>query len=193
MEFVLDQMASPIGTIQLVGDGAALIALVFADDDAWLGRHLGRYHAGYSLKPGRFARRERIEAYFAGALAALDDIEVRAEGTAFQHRVWAVLRTIPVGTTMSYGALAQAIGAPKASRAVGLANGANPVSVVVPCHRVIGANGTLTGYGGGIERKAWLLAHEGGQSSCSLPLPPYVLRHDSAPERPTGRRKPGQA
>jgi methylated-DNA-[protein]-cysteine S-methyltransferase len=82
------------------------------------------------------------------------------QGTVFQQRIWEALKAIPYGTTMSYGELAQQIGQPKASRAVGLANGRNPISIIVPCHRVIGANGKLTGYGGGIERKQWLLNHE---------------------------------
>ena len=102
-----------------------------------------------------------MEAYFAGNLAAIDEIRVETGGTPFQREVWAALRTIPAGTTLSYSALAVQIGRPKAVRAVGLANGANPISIVVPCHRVIGANNSLTGYGGGMQRKRWLLAHEG--------------------------------
>jgi len=97
----------------------------------------------------------------AGVLSALDAIPVHTSGTPFQCEVWAALRAIPAGQTLSYGALAQAIGRPAAIRAVGHANGANPLSVVVPCHRLIGASGSLTGYGGGLERKRWLLAHEG--------------------------------
>ena len=102
-----------------------------------------------------------IAAYFAGDLAALDSLPVAGIGSDFQRRVWAALRTIPAGTTQSYGQLAAAIGQPAASRAVGLANGANPIGIVVPCHRVIGTSGALTGYAGGVERKAWLLIHEG--------------------------------
>jgi methylated-DNA-[protein]-cysteine S-methyltransferase len=99
--------------------------------------------------------------YFAGDLEATDAIPVATNGTAFQRDVWAALRTIRAGTTLSYAALARQLGRPKSVRAVGLANGANPVAIVVPCHRVIGADGNLTGYGGGIDRKRWLLAHEG--------------------------------
>jgi methylated-DNA-[protein]-cysteine S-methyltransferase len=103
---------------------------------------------------------DRLAAYFAGDLFAVDAIETRTGGTPFQRAVWSALRPIPPGTTVSYGELARAIGRPAASRAVGAANGANPIAIVVPCHRVIGANRTLTGYGGGLARKAWLLEHE---------------------------------
>ena len=103
-----------------------------------------------------------LAAYFRGDLTALDAVQVDPEGTPFQRRVWAGLRTIPAGTTTSYGALARAIGLPiAASRAVGAANGANPIWIVVPCHRVIGASGDLTGYAGGLDVKRWLLEHEG--------------------------------
>lgn len=107
------------------------------------------------------AIRRALSDYFAGDLTATDGIPVATNGTPFQRDVWAGLRTIRVGTTLSYGALARQLGRPKAVRAVGLANGANPVAIVVPCHRVIGADGSLTGYGGGLDRKRWLLAHEG--------------------------------
>jgi methylated-DNA-[protein]-cysteine S-methyltransferase len=96
-------------------------------------------------------------------LQALEGLPVATNGTAFQQTVWQALRTIPPGTTLSYGALARQIGKPQAMRAVGLANGANPIGIVVPCHRVIGADGTLTGYGGALPRKRWLLAHEGAE------------------------------
>jgi len=98
--------------------------------------------------------------YFAGETDALDVIDVEMNGTSFQRRVWAALRDVKAGTTVSYGEIARRIGAPSAVRAVGAANGANPVAIVVPCHRVIGGNGSLTGYGGGLERKQWLLRHE---------------------------------
>ena len=106
------------------------------------------------------AVRDALAAWFAGDLGALDGLPVKTGGTPFQRAVWKALRDIPAGETRTYGQLATAIGAPRAVRAVGLANGANPVGVIVPCHRVIGANGTLTGYAGGLERKRWLLAHE---------------------------------
>ena len=98
--------------------------------------------------------------YFAGDLEAIDNIPVQTAGTAFQRSVWNELRRIPTGAPVSYGKLAQRIARPKAVRAVGLANGANPIGIVVPCHRVIGSDGSLTGYGGGLERKRWLLEHE---------------------------------
>lgn len=102
-----------------------------------------------------------LEAYFAGDLGAIDTLRVETGGTEFQRSVWAALRAIPAGETLSYGAVAAKIARPTAVRAVGHANGANPVGVVVPCHRVIGANASLTGYAGGIDRKRWLLSHEG--------------------------------
>jgi len=102
-----------------------------------------------------------LEAYFAGELAAIEPLRVEPGGTEFQRSVWAALRAIPAGATASYARIAQNIGRQKAVRAVGMANHVNPVCIVVPCHRVIGADGALTGYGGGLERKAWLLRHEG--------------------------------
>ena len=107
------------------------------------------------------AIRSGLETYFAGDLGALTKIRWRTGGTAFQRSVWTALCTIPVGETVSYRRLAERIGKPKAMRAVGLANGANPIGIVVPCHRVIGSDGSLTGYGGGLDRKQWLLSHEG--------------------------------
>ena len=101
----------------------------------------------------------QLDAYFDGDLTSFD-IPIRLEGTDFQRKVWSHLQDIPYGETISYGELARRVGSPKASRAVGLANGRNPVAIIVPCHRVIGANGQLTGYGGGLERKTWLLDHE---------------------------------
>jgi methylated-DNA-[protein]-cysteine S-methyltransferase len=105
--------------------------------------------------------RHALTEYFNGDLAAIDTVPVTVAGTSFQREVWAALREIPAGTTLSYGALAQRLGRPSSMRAVGHANGANPVAIVVPCHRVIGADASLTGYGGGIARKKWLLNHEG--------------------------------
>ena len=116
-----------------------------------------------------------IETLFAGAPHAIESIEVRTGGTPFQRRVWNALRRIPSGVTQSYGELARAIGKPGAARAVGLANGTNPVVIVVPCHRVIGADGSLTGFGGGIERKRWLLEHERNWSSASTPITQRVV------------------
>ncbi len=105
--------------------------------------------------------RQQLEAYFAGELSAIDSIHVETGGTPFQREVWSALRRIPAGRTTTYGELATQINRPAAVRAVGLANGSNPIPIVVPCHRVIGADTSLTGYGGGLHRKQWLLVHEG--------------------------------
>ncbi|HLI67703.1 MAG TPA: methylated-DNA--[protein]-cysteine S-methyltransferase, partial [Caulobacteraceae bacterium] len=110
--------------------------------------------------PAPSAAVKAFAAYFAGDVSALDGLEVETGGTPFQRQVWAALRNIPTGQTLSYKDLAIAIGRPSAMRAVGLANGANPAALVVPCHRVIGADGSLTGYGGGLDRKRWLIDHE---------------------------------
>lgn len=125
-------------------------------------RLLTRHAPGAVVIEGRAPEtvRRAVEAYFGGDVRALDGVEVRTGGTDFQRTVWKALRAIPAGETRTYGQLAAAIGSPKAVRAAGLANGQNPVAVIVPCHRVIGANGTLTGYAGGLERKRWLLEHE---------------------------------
>ena len=162
MNLLIDRMASPIGTILLVHDGQVLRALDFLDHEERLGRLLRQHYGDHRLRPGESAVsiKRQLDAYFAGDLAALDAVPVRTGGTDFQQLVWTALRQIPAGTTISYGTLATRIGKPTATRAVGLANGANPVSIVVPCHRVIGSNGSLTGYGGGLPRKQWLLAHE---------------------------------
>jgi methylated-DNA-[protein]-cysteine S-methyltransferase len=166
MTFFLDRIPSPVGTLSLVTTQSAIVALDFDDYSERMHRLL-RIHYGDDVR----VRSEReplgagaaLEAYFAGDLHALDALPVQTNGTPFQKTVWDALRTIAPGTTLSYGALAKQIGKPLASRAVGLANGANPIAIVVPCHRVIGANGTLTGFGGGLPRKRWLLAHEGSE------------------------------
>jgi methylated-DNA-[protein]-cysteine S-methyltransferase len=122
--------------------------------------HYGAGRVRLEPAPRASAARRALEAYFAGDISAIEALQVETGGTAFQREVWAALRRIPAGQTISYGRLAAQIGRPKAVRAVGMANGANPVGIVVPCHRVIGADESLTGYGGGIERKRWLLRHE---------------------------------
>jgi methylated-DNA-[protein]-cysteine S-methyltransferase len=154
-ELYYDHIESPIGTVVIVCDPDAMHSLHFVDrkPDAANGATRKRDPLGYSA---------RIKAYFDGDLAALDEIAVNPTGTPFQQRVWKALRTIPVGRTETYGHIAGQIGQPTASRAVGLANGQNPISLVIPCHRVIGTNGKLTGYGGGLDRKRWLLDHERG-------------------------------
>lgn len=147
---------SPVGPLTLHSDGAAITGVEFDDPK-------------YPLAPSprgedsvlKQARRE-LDLYFAGKLKAFS-VPLAPSGTPFQQRVWAALRTIPYGVTRSYGEQAAAIGSPKAFRAVGLANGKNPISIIVPCHRVIGANGDLTGFGGGMARKHYLLQHEQGR------------------------------
>ena len=160
----LDRIATPVGEVLLVTDGeGAVRALDFADYEDRMRRLLARHAPGAVLTGGRAPEtvRRAIEAWFNGDARALDGVAVKTGGTDFQRSVWAALRAIPHGQTRTYGQLAAAIGRPKAVRAAGLANGQNPVAVIVPCHRVIGANGTLTGYAGGLERKRWLLRHEG--------------------------------
>ena len=160
----LDRVATPVGEVLLVTDAdGAVRALDFADYEPRMMRLLGRHSPGLALTAGSAPEpvRRAVEAYFSGDVRALDGLAVKTGGTAFQRSVWAALRAIPPGETRSYGQLAAAIGSPRAVRAAGLANGQNPVAVIVPCHRVIGANGTLTGYAGGLERKRWLLRHEG--------------------------------
>ncbi len=162
MTLEVAEFHSPIGTIMLAVREGALAALVFAegwpDRRARLVKRFGDVDLRGAADPAGVSG--RLAAYFAGDLGALDAIAVDSGGTPFQRRVWAALRTIPPGETVSYQTLARRIGAPTAVRAVGAANGDNPVGIVVPCHRVIGADGSLTGYAGGIERKRWLLTHE---------------------------------
>lgn len=160
----LDRVATPVGEVLLVTDGeGALRALDFDDYEARMTRLLARHAPGALLTAGRAPEpvRRAVAAYFGGEVGALDSLVVKTGGTDFQRTVWDALRMIPAGETRSYGQLAAAIGSPRAVRAVGMANGQNPIAVIVPCHRVIGANGTLTGYAGGLERKRWLLKHEG--------------------------------
>jgi len=165
LQLFIDRLATPIGTMMLVCDAAGCLRVsFFAEDEEPVRRELVRQFGagGFLLKTEKNPRgiTDALAGYFAGDLRVLDLLPVETGGTAFQRQVWQSLREIPCGTTVSYGQLAERIGRPSAVRAVGLANGANPVAVVVPCHRVIGSNGSLTGYGGGIERKRWLLNHE---------------------------------
>jgi methylated-DNA-[protein]-cysteine S-methyltransferase len=160
----LDRLETLIGTALIVTDeGGVLRAFNWTDYEpamlAWLGRHYP--NAGLAEARAPAAVRGAFEAYFRGEARALEDVAWKASGTAFQLKVWETLCTIPAGETLSYAGLAARIGRPTAVRAVGLANGANPLAVVVPCHRVIGTNGSLTGYGGGLPRKRWLLDLEG--------------------------------
>jgi methylated-DNA-[protein]-cysteine S-methyltransferase len=163
IKFRLERYASPIGTILIMtDDDDAVRGIDFADHETRLHQLLRLQYGTYTVADhsGGGATAGALTAYFAGDLDALAAVPIKIAGTAFQRDVWNALRTIPAGSTMSYGQLAAHLGRPKASRAVGLANGSNPISIVVPCHRVIGSNGALTGYGGGLERKRWLLEHE---------------------------------
>lgn len=145
---------SPIGELMLVSDGTALCRLCMSP-------HPEPATEGWVADPMPFGDAIRqLAEYFSGQRQVFD-LPLAPAGTEFQQKVWQALREIPFGQTESYGELAERIGQPKASRAVGAANGRNPIAVIVPCHRVIGSNGTLTGFGGGLDRKSWLLAHEG--------------------------------
>ncbi len=146
---------SPIGVLTLTSQDGSLTGVQMHEQ-----RHRREIPADHRHdEPGLAYAIEQLNAYFAGELRDFE-LPVTLRGTEFQRRVWGALREIPYGETISYGELARWVGNPKASRAVGLANGRNPVAIVVPCHRVIGADGSLTGYGGGLERKVWLLEHE---------------------------------
>ena len=147
---------SPIGRLQLTTDGTTLTGVYMepSHEQSMLG------WANDATAGALPAAASQLDEYFAGRRREFD-LPLRLEGTPFQRRVWEMLTKIPYGTTWSYGQLAHLIENPKASRAVGLANGRNPIAILVPCHRVIGADGSLTGYGGGLARKRWLLTHEG--------------------------------
>lgn len=158
----LDRVATPIGTALVVTDQAGVLrAFNWTDYEPVMLAWIGRRYPKAGLIEGKGPLRPTFDAYFAGRTDAFSDIAWDGAGTAFQRQVWDALCRIPTGQTWSYAQLAQAIGRPTAVRAVGLANGSNPVALVVPCHRVIGSNGSLTGYGGGLHRKRWLLQHEG--------------------------------
>ena len=167
IQFLTDRIGTPIGDLDIVADEAGRLRAVEWTDHADRMHHSLRLHYGrdgYALKTARdpAGLSRALRAYFDGELAAIDRLKVATGGTDFQKAVWKALRTVACGETITYAMLAQRVGRPTAVRAVGHANGDNPISVVVPCHRVIGTNGSLTGYGGGIERKRWLLAHEQG-------------------------------
>ena len=154
---------SPIGKLTVAARGSKVCLVHFGPISKSVRAALGRLVPGSEGRAGRRSRRrcQRAGRYFGGELTSLDEVEVELHGTPFQQRVWNTLRSVAAGTTTSYAQLAGRVGAPAAVRAVGAANGANPVAVVLPCHRIIGSNGSLTGYGGGLERKRWLLDHEG--------------------------------
>ena len=162
--FGLDRLETPIGVALLVTDASGVLRALDWEDYEERMKELLRLQVGaVALKaaPAPKDLRAALTGYFKGDLDRLTTIRWRVTGTPFQQGVWNALPKIPAGTTMSYGALAAKLNAPRAMRAVGHANGSNPISVVVPCHRLIGANGSLVKYGGGLERKRWLLQHEG--------------------------------
>ncbi len=163
MKLLIDRIESPLGTISLVTDGVSLCALEFDGYEARMMSLLQKRYASVELvetiDPQGLS--SKVRAYLAGDHGSLDDIPVNAGGTDFQQLVWQGLRSIPVGTTLTYGELAAKLGKLTAARAIGMANSLNPIAIVVPCHRVIGAKAKLTGYAGGLERKQWLLEHEG--------------------------------
>ncbi len=160
-----DRYKSPIGEILMLADGGRLCYLDFADNDERLAKLLTTRYGEFSITPevGLLNLRARLDDYFAGKWDAFDGLELSTDGTDFQREVWRGLRRIPRGTTSSYQKLASIIGKPKAIRAVGGANARNPIAIVIPCHRVIAADGSLGGYAGGLERKSRLLDHEGAR------------------------------
>jgi methylated-DNA-[protein]-cysteine S-methyltransferase len=160
-------LPTPIGDMLALSSDEGLCALEFTGPKqrlTRLERRLARWFPPHEIvdraSPTIAATREWLRAYFAGASAEINGIPLDMRGAAFERRVWKRLVRIPPGETTSYGAIAKQMGAPGASRAVGLANGANPIAIIVPCHRVIGSTGSLTGYGGGLHRKTWLIDHE---------------------------------
>jgi methylated-DNA-[protein]-cysteine S-methyltransferase len=162
--FGLDRLTTPIGIALLVTDAEGVLRALDWEDYEHRMRELLRLHYGsvdLSDRPAPTGMRTALSGYFEGDLGQLASVAWRIAGTPFQQKVWKALAKIPAGTTMSYGAMAAKIDMPKAIRAVGHANGSNPISVVLPCHRLIGADGSLVKYGGGLERKRWLLRHEG--------------------------------
>jgi methylated-DNA-[protein]-cysteine S-methyltransferase len=176
LTLMLDRMGTPIGIMLLMfDDQERLRALDWLDHESrflsLLKRHYGQKDRNFTIVEAKLpdSLRAPMEGYFSGDISIIDRVPVHCHGSNFQKSVWDELRRIPGGTTISYRQLAARIGKPNAMRAVGLANGANPISIVVPCHRVIGANGTLTGCGGGLPRKQWLLAHEGVRIFSDMP------------------------
>ena len=158
----IDRIETPIGTALVVTDeNGVLRAFNWTEYETAMREWVGKRYPGADLSEGKGPLGDTFSAYFSGEVRALEVIDWKGAGTTFQKEVWTALCAIPAGETWSYAQLAHHLGRPKAVRAVGLANGSNPVALVVPCHRVIGSDGSLTGYGGGLQRKKWLLEHEG--------------------------------
>jgi methylated-DNA-[protein]-cysteine S-methyltransferase len=162
-----DDFESPVGRILFASDDAGICALDYAGYENRMHDLLTRRFGAFEFRRGSdpYQLKKRLQSYFDGGLYALDDIAVSMGGTEFQGQVWKVLREIPPGRTQTYGELALRLGRAQAARAVGHANALNPVAIIVPCHRVIGASAALTGYAGGLARKEWLLRHEKSQGS----------------------------
>jgi methylated-DNA-[protein]-cysteine S-methyltransferase len=165
LRILLERMESPVGEVIVGTDEAGVLRIVdFTGYEARMCKLLARqYGKGKTVLEEAQKSSDAVRAldrYFKGDLDAIKGVKTAHGGTEFQRKVWKALRAIPAGRTTSYGALARKMGFPQAARAVGLANGANPIAIVVPCHRVVGSDGSLTGYGGGMDRKEWLLAHE---------------------------------
>jgi len=160
-----ETLPSPVGAITLLTDGDGVLrALEFEEHHDRMERLLRlHYPRGWQVVPASAESdaRRALAAYFAGDLSAIDALPTATGGTDFQRAVWAALRDVPAGRTVAYADIAATIARPTAMRAVGMANGSNPIAIVVPCHRIIGRSGMLTGYAGGLARKQWLLAHEG--------------------------------
>lgn len=174
--FSLEYLDTPTGRMRIVTDEQGRLRALDWDDHETRMMKLLRRHYGADAVAFREARpsaaSRALQAYFDGDLSAIDPLSTATNGTDFQRKVWDALRRIPAGQSISYGRLAAQISRPGASRAVGLANGSNPIAIVVPCHRVIGADASLTGYGGGLDRKRWLLAHE--RAHCGAPEMPQL-------------------
>ena len=169
LDLLIDRLPTPAGEMIVIADAEGNLRVIdWTEHESRMKQLLDRqYGKGtYTLTPARDpgGLSSAMRRYFKGDRAVIDKLPVKTAGTPFQRSVWKALRKIKCGTTISYAELARRIGRPKAVRAVGLANGQNPIGVVVPCHRVIGSNGSLTGYGGGLPRKKWLLEHEGVQT-----------------------------
>jgi methylated-DNA-[protein]-cysteine S-methyltransferase len=177
LELLIDRIDTPIGEMVIIADHDGNLRVIdWTDHEPRMLKSL-QLHYGkdkFKLTPAHNpdGLSQAIRNYFAGDLTAIDNLPTKTNGTSFQTQVWQALREIPCGTTVSYANLATRIGRPTAVRAVGLANGSNPIGVIVPCHRVIGSNGSLTGYGGGLSRKQWLLEHESQRQRLFSSAPP---------------------
>lgn len=191
-ELHVDHLPSPVGDITLVARAGRLCALDFFDPDglrARLARRFGALRLSERSDPAGIT--SRLRAYFEGRLDAIEEIAVDAGGTPFQQRVWQALRAVPCGETRSYRDIAEAIGRPGATRAVGNANHRNPVGIVIPCHRVVGADARLGGYAGGPDAKRWLLAHEGARLQRAPGCGTFAFAADRQLSLPRSTFRPG--